>query len=100
MAFVIHYVNVLGTLYVNAALGSTEASCGTKTHPCKYLQQAVQEAKEGGEVIIQGVQIIVSSIDVTKDISIIGQDGATITGSQPSLVAFNVNFLLKVGKVN
>ena len=75
---------------MNAEIGSTDAACGQQTNPCKHLQQAVEKYTKADMVIIRGVQTVTSTIKITKDLSIVGQDKATITGTIPFLVAFKI----------
>ena len=83
----------LDIVYVSWEKGSIEPSCGTLTTPCKYLAQAVANCVKGGEIYVKGVQAVSSEIEIIKDVSIVGNHGATFTGNTSDGVVFKIKQL-------
>ena len=77
-------------MYVSSYSGSTASSCGSMLRPCKNLKEGVKKCRNGGIVIIEGNQAVKSEIEITHEISIIGHNGAILTGNTTRGFVFKV----------
>ena len=65
-------------VYLDTKVGSDTSHCGSLTTPCKTLSKGVQQVAGYGKVYVSGTHYIRSPIKITKNLEIIGRNGASL----------------------
>ena len=64
---------------MNRKNGSDSSSCGNSSMPCQTLQMGVKQVKKPGKIYIAGAHYLTTGIKIFKSLSVVGNDGATIS---------------------